>query len=401
MLIKKSKTKEPEKGGDMNHLSKRASRMKPSGTMKVANQAKALKNSGIKVYDLGAGDPDFAPPQSVIEATGWAAKNGKTHYPHGRGEKTLRQAIASKYQREYGLVYDPEAQILVTPGGKKAVSLALAALLNPGDEVIVVKPYWTSYSDLVELWEGVPVFFDPENGFDQLARLLEENKKIKAIILNSPANPSGSVLSEQDIAVLAEIMGKKDIWVISDEIYEKIIFPPAVFHCLANHLKKEKTIIINGVSKTYAMTGYRLGYALGPSEVIKAMANILGNDVGPSCSISQEAARAALTDPEAEAAVQKMVAKYHQRYREIVLPFAKQLSLQYYEAQGAFYFFFRLPKKFGTDCESFCSQLLGKKQVALVPGSAFGKPGWVRICFAVADEDLAEGLKRLGDFLKE
>lgn len=385
----------------MIHLSKRASRMKPSGTMRVANQAKALKAKGIKVYDLGAGDPDFAPPEAVVLATGRAAREGKTHYPHGWGEKKLRQAIAEKYQREYGLSYDWETEVVVAPGGKKGVSLVCAALLNPGDEVIVVKPYWTSYPDIVELWEGVPIFFDQDHGFKKLERLLAESNRAKAIILNSPSNPSGMVLSLEDIKILADIARKYDLWVISDEIYEKIIFPPAKHYCLANYFKRDRTIIANGYSKTYAMTGYRIGYALGPAEVIKAMANILSQDVGPSCSISQEAAWVAMTDPSVGAEVEKMVAKYYQRYQDIVLPFAEQASLEYYGAQGAFYFMFRLLDTYGTDCEAFCAELLAKEQVAIVPGSAFGKPGWARICFAVADEDLVEGLARLKRFLQK
>lgn len=382
----------------MIELSRRVSEIQESMTGAFDKKARDMKAAYPETIILAAGEPDFLPPPAVIEATIEAAQNGKTKYTPVKGVTPLLQAIAGQIKASRKLEYDPLTQIITTNGGKEGIYLALLSIVNPGDYVIIVKPYWTSYPEMVKLAGGIPLFID----YKDLANLqasLTANPKVKAIILNSPSNPSGQVIAPDVLEVMAEILADQDIWVISDEIYSPIVYGENKHVSMAQFpVMQAKTIIIDGASKAFAMTGYRLGYALGPKEVIKAMAKFKSQISSCASSISQYAALAALEKSEAD--VVKMKAAYEQRLTTIILPFIKDTGLECMEPQGAFYLFFKIPGDNADDLK-FCEDLLEQEKLGLVPGMAFGYPGWVRISFAASDADLIEGLARLKRFLQK
>lgn len=376
-------------------LSERAQKLGESITMALDAQARKMPD----VINLTPGEPDFLPPQVVLEATIEAIKNGKTKYTAVRGIESLKQAVAVQYVKR-GLDYDPQTEIIITASGKEALSAALFAIINPGEEVVILSPYWTSYPEMVKNCGGVPYYFDIKN-LAKIGKVLDV-VSAKAIILNSPNNPSGLVLTQEQMDILAKELKYRNIWIISDEIYWQLVFSEAKHLSIANQSSEllAKTIIVDGVSKSHAMTGYRIGFALGPEEIIQAIAKHKSQTTGSSCSISQEAALVALTNKEAMAAVVMMRDTYQSRWHKIILPFAQKMGVVYLEAQGAFYWFFKIPGK-NFNCLEFCEQLLVQEKLALVPGIAFGYPGWVRLCFAASENELHEGLKRLDRFLQK
>ena len=376
-------------------LAGRVFEIQESVTMAFDTKAKNMKAAFPETIILAAGEPDFAPPRAVIEATAEAAKTGKTKYTPVKGIAPLLKAIAKAIKESRGLDYLPDVQIMVTNGGKEGIFLALAVIVNPGDEVLIIKPYWTSYPEMVKLVGGKPHFVDYKD-LGKIASILE-NSKIKAIILNSPSNPSGMVINPKQLEKLASVLKDKKIWVISDEIYSPIVYGDNKHVSIAQFPgMQEKTIIIDGASKAFAMTGYRLGYALGPKEVIAAMAKFKSQISSCASSISQYAALAALEKSAEE--VIKMKAAYENRLNGIILPFAKAAGLEYMEPQGAFYLLFKIPGHNADDLK-FCEDLLEQEKLGLVPGMAFGYPGWVRISFAASTDELVEGLRRLAKFL--
>ncbi len=376
-------------------LAKRVSEIQESVTMAFDKKAKDMKAKFPDTIILAAGEPDFPPPKAVIEATAEAAKTGKTKYTPVKGIAPLLKAISGSINESRGLDYDPLTQILTTNGGKEGIFLALAAVVNPGDEVLIIKPYWTSYPEMVKLVGGKPHFLDYKD-LDKLTAVLA-NSKIKAIILNSPSNPSGIVIAPEVMAAMAEILADQNIWVISDEIYSPIVYGENKHVSMAQFPGMlDKTIILDGASKAFAMTGYRLGYALGPKEVIAAMAKFKSQISSCASSISQYAALAALAKSAAEVATMK--AAYEQRLNTIILPFVQATGLEILPPQGAFYLFFKIPGD-NVDCLKFCEELLEQEKLGLVPGMAFGYPGWVRLSFAASPGELAEGLSRLARFL--
>ncbi|MBD3359396.1 MAG: aminotransferase class I/II-fold pyridoxal phosphate-dependent enzyme [Candidatus Buchananbacteria bacterium] len=380
-------------------IADRLKNLKPSATMELDAQAKAMVAAGEAVINLTAGEPDFSPPESILLATCQAALTGKTKYTQAKGQASLLQKVADFFnlQLDYG---SSAKNVMVTSGGKVACFWPLFATINPGDEVIILTPYWTSYPAMVELCGGVPVFFDYKklSAKDSNQYLLEKliTDKTKAIILNSPNNPAGYVFSPQDLAILEEIFTDKNIWLISDEIYANLVYGSNRHVSIAslNDQLKEKTVIINGASKAFAMTGYRIGFIWGNQWIIGKMAQIQSQVIGCPCSISQVAAEAALKKAKLE--VEEMRKSYEHRLNTIIRPFFKQSGKKYFQPEGAFYVFFKLAE--GTDCTIFCQDLLKKEKLALVPGQAFGYPGWVRLSYAASEQQLSEGLQRLKNF---
>ncbi|OGY41517.1 MAG: hypothetical protein A2Y67_00450 [Candidatus Buchananbacteria bacterium RBG_13_39_9] len=377
-------------------LARRVAEIRESVTMAFDKKAKDMKAAYPETIILAAGEPDFAPPRAVIAATEEAVKTGKTKYTPVKGIAPLLKAIAKSIKESRGLDYLPDVQIIVTNGGKEGIFLALAVIINPGDEVLMIDPHWTSYPEMVKLVGGKPHFVDYKD-LGKISSILE-NSKIKAIILNSPSNPSGMVINPKQLEKLALALKDKKIWVISDEIYSPIVYGNNKHVSIAQFPgMQNKTVIIDGASKAFAMTGYRLGYALGSKEVIAAMAKFKSQISSCACSISQYAALAALEKSAEE--VKKMKAAYENRLNNIILSFVKAAELEYMEPQGAFYLFFKIPGRNADDLK-FCEDLLEKEKLGLVPGMAFGYPGWVRISFAASDEELKEGLSRLKRFLQ-
>jgi aspartate aminotransferase len=381
-------------------IADRLENLKPSATMELDAKAKAMIADGEDVINLTAGEPDFNPPNDVVLATCQAAILGQTKYTPAKGMKQLLRLVADYF----GFILETNAEkddVMVTAGGKIACFWPLFATVNPGDEVIILSPYWTSYPAMVELCGGIPVFFDYRklgtkdgNGY-ALEKIITD--KTKAIIINSPNNPAGYVLDANSLAILEEIFTDRNIWIISDEIYSMLVYGSNRHVSIAklNDKLKQKTIVINGVSKTYAMTGYRIGFLWGTPSIIKAMAQIQSQVIGCPCSISQVAAETALS--KAKEDVEDMRLAYEHRLNNIIRPFFKNSGWKYIQPEGAFYIFFKLPEE-NQDCVAFCQQLLQKAKLALVPGQAFGYSGWVRLSYAASERELSEGLQRLKDF---
>lgn len=378
-------------------LADRLLEIQASVTMAFDKKAKEMKKKFPETIILAAGEPDFLPPEAAIQATSMAGRTGKTKYTPVEGNFALLEAISKLHQRKQGLLYSPAEQILCTNGGKEAIYLALLAIVNPGDEVLIISPYWTSYPEMVKLCGGEPHIFDVKD-LPKLNRILD-NSNIKAIIFNSPCNPTGKVFSSDELKIIFAALKDRNIWVISDEIYSAITFGSNNHVSLAKFKElTDKTVVIDGVSKAYAMTGYRLGYALGAAVIIKEMKKLKSQISSCPCSISQEAALAAISEGDKD--VENMRLAYERRANAIILPFARKMQLKYFEPEGAFYWFFKIPGK-KPDCMKFCLQLLEEEKLGLVPGIAFGYPGWARLSFAASDQDLEEGLTRLERKLKK
>lgn len=387
-------------------LADRVTRIRESLTMKFDGMVKESitrdKELGItglsqRTIALAAGEPDFDPPLAALEAMALDLKTkGSNRYPPNKGKPGLLKAISTYIIKTRGLKYDAKTQVIANPGGKATCFFGLFAIVNPGDKVLIPRPYWTSYPDMVLLCDGEPVIID----WFELTNLekIIAKQKIRALILNSPSNPSGQVLDQDLLADMARVLEQTDIWVISDEIYSPIVFPPAEHMSIAQFGNmQDQTLLVDGASKAFAMTGYRLGYGLGPEKLISAMAKLQGQITSAACGISQTGARAALEQSRLE--VIKMSDAYQNRLRSIVLPWAKELGLEYVEPEGAFYFFFKIPGR--NDCYNFCVELLEQQKVGLTPGEAFGMEGWARISYAASDEELIEALRRIKEFLNK
>ena len=393
-------------------LSALVQKLQPSATIAAAALAKELKSTGVKVYEFTLGEPDFTTPEHICQAAKDAMDAGHTHYTAATGIVELKKAIADSYEREYGVSYAPQ-QVTVSNGAKHSIHNVLTALCGPGDEVIIPTPYWVSYSALVELTGATPVLVPTteESGFclsaEQFAAAI--TPKTKLLMLNNPCNPTGAAYPVETLEQLARICVEKDIPVLSDEIYEKLIYPGSEFRCFASFGEdvKARTIIVSGVSKAYAMTGWRIGWTLAPQDVTAAMAKLQSQETSNPCSISQYAAIAALNGP--QESVETMRQEFEKR-REYVLGRLRAIpGLTFAEPGGAFYAFFNVSSYFGkttaggntfNDASEFCTALLNEGHVALVTGDAFGVPGYVRLSFATGMDVLEAGLDRLENFLK-
>jgi aspartate aminotransferase len=393
-------------------LSPAVQKLKPSETLAAAAKAKELRSKGVTVFDFTLGEPDFTTPAHICAAATQAMRDGHTHYTPATGIPELKAAICRLYQREYGLKYEP-AQVVVSNGAKHSIHNVLAALCGPGDEVIIPAPYWVSYSALVELTGATPVIVDttPESGFclspEQFARAITPRTKL--LLLNNPCNPTGAAYPVATLAGLAKVCVERDIPVLSDEIYEKLIYRGSEFRSFASFGDevKARTIIVSGVSKAYAMTGWRIGWALASAELSKAMGNLQSQETSNPCSISQYAAVAALDGD--QTCVAEMLVAFRER-REYVLGRLRAIPmLKFCEPGGAFYAFFNVSAYFGKPLGStktivhnateFCTALLEQAHVALVSGDAFGAPGYVRLSFATDLTTLGKGFDQIAKFL--
>lgn len=393
-------------------ISPMAAAVQPSATLAAGAKARQLKADGIHVYDFSLGEPDFTTPDHICRAAVKAMQDGHTHYTPASGIPELRAAIARGYQKSFGLPYTAE-NVIVSNGAKHSLHNALAATVGPGDEVIIPTPYWVSYSDLVQMTGAKYVLVETTmaSGFKMTPSQLKSALKprTRLLMLNSPCNPTGAVYSRRELEALAEVVLEAGIAVLSDEIYEHLVFGDARPTCFASLRPElaERTITVTGASKSYAMTGWRMGWALGPLHVIKAMGNVQSQQTSCPSSIGQFAAMAALEGN--QECVTGMLREFSTRRDLVCERLTKLPGVQIRPPDGAFYAFFRVADHFGkklagrlvTDSTSFCQVALESAHVNLVPGSAFGAEGFVRLSFASSREQLTAGLDRLERLLKE
>ena len=383
-------------------LAARVSQISPSLTLAISAKAKAMKAAGIDVCSFSAGEPDFPTPKHICEAAKTALDEGKTRYGAAVGELELRKAIAKKLRNDNHLNYEAE-NIIVTNGGKFSLYNLMQALIEEGDEVIIPAPYWLSYPEMVKSAAGTPIIVDTlaENDYKITPQQLEEaiTPNTKLFIFNSPSNPTGTVYTPDEVRAIAEIIVEKDILVVSDEIYEKILYDDAE-HLSIGSIDKEifaRTITSSGFAKSHSMTGWRVGYAAAPVEIIKAMAKIQSHSTSNVCTFAQYGAIAALES--SQECVQKMMEAFTQRrtYMYEAINAIKNLSCP--KPYGAFYLFVDISKT-GKKSLDFCNELLEEKQVAAIPGIAFGADDCIRFSYATDMDTIEEGIKRLKEFVE-
>jgi aspartate aminotransferase len=382
-------------------LAARVGQVAPSMTLAIAAKAKALKADGVDICSFSAGEPDFDTPDHIKAAAEQALSQGKTRYGPAAGEPQLKAAIAHKLQIDNNLNFSPE-QIIVTNGGKQSLYNLMQVLIDPGDEVIIPAPYWLSYPDMVRLAGGVPVILPTTaaTNFKISAEQLRSaiTPRTKLFVLNSPSNPTGMVYTPEEVRALAQVIVEEDILVVSDEIYEKILYDdlehlsigsigPAIF---------ERTIISNGFAKAYSMTGWRIGYLAGPMPLIKAATTLQSQSTSNVCTFAQYGAIAALENP--QDCVETMRQAFAQR-REILFDGLNQIpGLSCTKPDGAFYMFVNI-SKLGLGSSEFCNQLLDRHQVAIVPGIAFGADDSIRLSYATDVGTIEKGLERLSKYV--
>jgi len=392
----------------MKRLSIRVQQVKPSATLAITAKAAEMRAAGRSIISLSVGEPDFETPKAAREAGIEAINSGFTRYTAVAGIPDLRKAIAEKFKRDNDLDYSPD-EILVSTGGKQCIFNLLMAVMNPGERAIIPAPYWVSYPDMVKLTEGTPVIVNTtaESGFKITAEQLEAAlcHRCKVLFLNSPSNPTGMAYTAEELASIGEVVRRHpDLIVATDDMYEKIIFDGKSFVTFAqvNPDLKDQTITLNGVSKAYCMTGWRIGFCAGPSTIIKAMGKIQGQSTSNPNSIAQKAALAALTGPTDE--LEKMVRTYEVRRNWLVDALNAIEGMHAIVPDGAFYVF---PSVDGwidkttasglklTDDVVICEWLLEEAGVALVPGTEFGSPGHIRFSYAVSQETLQDAVNRI------
>jgi aspartate aminotransferase len=383
-------------------LAARVSQVKPSITLAIAAKAKAMKAEGIDVCSFSAGEPDFDTPAHIKAAAAKALDEGKTKYGPAAGEPKLREAIAQKLKTDNGLDYNAE-NVIVTNGGKHSLYNLIMALIEPGDEVIIPAPYWLSYPEMVTLAGGVSVIIntDATTGYKITPEQLRQaiTPKTKLFVLNSPSNPTGMVYTPDEIKALAEVIVDADILVVSDEIYEKILYDGAE-HISIGSLGKEifaRTFISNGFAKAYSMTGWRIGYLAGPIEIIKAANSIQGHSTSNVCTFAQYGAIAALQD--SQDCVAEMLQAFAKR-RQVMLERINAIpGLNCPKPEGAFYLFPDISKT-GLKSLDFCNALIEEHQVAVIPGIAFGADNNIRLSYATDLTTIEKGLDRLEKFVR-
>ena len=381
----------------MTILSKRAEAVQESATLAIGAQAKALKAEGKQVIDFSLGEPDFPTPRHVKEAAISAIKNNFTYYTAAGGIPELKKAVITKLQHDNGLTYVSE-QMLISHGAKHSLMNIFFGLLNKGDEVIIPVPYWTSYPEMVKLADGVPVFCETDAGFHLTAALVEKKitKKTRLVLLGSPSNPTGAVIPKEEIEKIAALCVKKNIIVVSDDVYEHFCYDKNSHASIASLNKEiyDRTFTVNSVSKTYSMTGWRIGYLAGPKELVKKMDALQSQMTSCPNSIAQKAAVAALTGD--QQCVKEMLRAFTERrnYIHKRLNAIKGLSLP--APEGAFYAFVKF--SYTMPSQEFCMKLLTDALVATVPGSAFGAEGYFRISYATSMDVIKEGCDRIEKF---
>jgi aspartate aminotransferase len=389
-------------------ISQRAQRTSPSPTLAITAKARKMREEGIDVLSFGAGEPDFDTLEFIKEAAVTALREGFTKYTPTAGIEPLRKAICDKLWRDNGLKYEPN-QIIVTCGGKHALYNTFQVICDPGDEVIIPAPYWVSYPEMVKLADGVPVFVyaDESTGFVPTIDAIREkiSARTRAIVVNSPCNPTGAVFPRQTLKEIAALALRHDLYIISDEIYEKMVYDGHE-HCsiasLGEEVKK-RTILVNGMSKAYSMTGWRIGYAAAERELIAAMTRIQDQSTSNPTSIAQRAALAALQAP--EDTVKQMVAAFAERRRAIVDGLNRIPGFRCAEPGGAFYAFPNVSALYGkrwgdrviNNSDAFAEYLLEVARVAVVPGSGFGADENIRLSYACSLDTIRNGLARIAD----
>jgi aspartate aminotransferase len=394
-------------------LAKRLEAVKPSPTLAITAKAKELKAKGVDVVGFGAGEPDFDTPRAIKQAAVKAIDEGFTKYTPTNGILELREAIAAKIAQQHGLAYKAN-EVLVSCGGKHALYNLFQALLDPGEEVVIFAPYWVSYADMVRLAEGVPVVVQTrhQDGFEPRAADVKKaiTPRTRAVIVNSPSNPTGAVFGRPTLqGIIHEVRGK-NILVVTDDIYDRLVYRGRFENVLTLEPElRPQVAIVNGVSKTYSMTGWRIGWTAGPADLIAAMQKLQDNSTSNPASISQKAALGALTLPLDEE-VERMRKIFDDRRKHIVERLNAVPGITCFDPGGAFYAFpyigellkRRAPAQsepLGTD-ERFVAQLLDVHKVAAVPGSAFGAPGYMRLSFAISLEQIDKGIDRIAEMAR-
>ena len=388
----------------MKELSRIASAVQASTTMAIDAMFKQMKADGVDVIGFGAGEPDFNTPDNIKAAGIAAIEQNITRYTPAAGTVELRQAVCGRMKADYGLEYKP-SQVVVSSGAKHLVYLALRAVVNPGDEVILPAPYWVSYIELIKMVGGVPVVVTATEAehFKLTAEKLSAaiTPRTKAILLNNPSNPTGMMYDREELEAIAAVCTQADIYVISDEIYACLTYDGRTFTSFASLSSdaKERTILVNGVSKAYAMTGWRLGYAAGPAPLIKVMTKIHQSCIMSAPTTSQYAAVTALRQCDDQ--IEMMRDEYNRRRRYVVKAL-NDMGLTCFEPRGAFYVFPSIQIS-GLTSSEFCERLLREKEVAIIPGSAFGASGegYARISYAYSVDHLQIAMKRIREFLSE
>ncbi len=393
------------------NTTKRISSISPSLTLAITAKAKAMKAEGKSVIGFGAGEPDFNTPQHIIDAAKEALDKGCTKYTPSSGLPQLRAKIAEKFKLEQGLDYEP-SQIIVSSGAKHSIFNAMFALVEDGDEVIIPAPYWLTYPEVVKVCGGVSVFVEghKENHFKITPEDLKKaiTPKTKMLVFNSPSNPTGAVYTEEEIRALGKVAEEAGIWVLSDEIYSKLIYDGVKHFSMAqvSEKLKERTVVINGVSKTYAMTGWRIGWLAAPKDVAKAIDSFQSHATSNPTSIAQYATLAALAGSEEE--LEKMRGIFNDRRKFMIERIHSIEHLDCIEPDGAFYIMLIVNKLYGKRDNGRkiggsldVADMLLEKGVAVVPGIAFGDDECVRLSYAISKEDIAAGLDRIEQFVKE
>ena len=394
-------------------ISKKVSGISPSLTLEITAKAKKMKAEGISVISFGAGEPDFNTPDYIIEAAKKALDIGFTKYTPASGMAELKKAVCEKFEKDNGLTYKPE-QIVISTGAKSSLYHAVCAIIEEGDEVIIPSPYWLTYPELVKLAGGTCIYVETSKKDGYVVNACDIEKvitpKTKCIILNSPNNPTGAVYGEKVLKDIAKLCEKYGIYVISDEIYEKLIYENEKHYSIANasEYMKEHTVVVNGMSKTYSMTGWRIGYLAAPLSIAKAISSMQSHTTSNACSISQYASVAALTSDKGEQFVEKMQKVFDERRKYMIRTIKEIKGLNCTEPKGAFYVLCDVSafygKKFGDtviDGSLKFADCALKKGVALIPGIAFGADDCVRLSYAISEEDIKEGLIRLKAFTEE
>lgn len=387
-------------------LSNRVKTLAPSSTIAISTKAAELKQQGFDVIGLGVGEPDFNTPDYILDAANKAMFEGKTKYTASSGVRELKEIIAEKFKKDNQLQYDVD-QIVVTTGAKHALFSLFQAVLNENDEVIIPTPYWVSYTEQIKLASGQPVFVNAleENDFKLTPEQVEQaiTEKTKAIIINSPSNPTGMMYNEEELKAIGDVCIKHDILIVSDEIYEKLIYTDEQHISIAQISEdlKEQTVVVNGVSKSHAMTGWRIGYAAGPKYIIKAMSNFISHETSNPTTVAQYAALAAYKGESGEIeAMRNIFAERLDNFYHLIVDIP---GITCRKPKGAFYLFPNVMdavKENGfKNTDEWTSALLAEEKVAIVPGSAFGAPENVRLSYATSMELLEEAAKRIKRFV--
>lgn len=384
--------------------SEKISGIKPSATLAITSKAKSMKASGDDVIILAAGEPDFDTPECIKQAAIRAIEKGDTKYTPAGGTISLKKAVCNKFKKDNGLEYEP-SQIVVSCGAKHSIYNVLQVLCDPGDEVVIIHPFWLSYPDMVKLAGAEPVIVKTkrENDFKPSPDDIRSafTSRTKAVIINSPSNPCGAVYEKKDLKEIADVCVDAGVTMISDEIYEKIMFDGKEHFSIASvsEKAKESTVVINGVSKSYSMTGWRIGYLAAQAPIASLVSTLQSQSTSNPCSISQAASEYALMDPALEDEMKRNRDEYRRRRDDLALLLSGEDKMRPFMPSGAFYMFCDISAT-GMDSIEFSEGLLNDRKVAVIPGGPFGEDNFVRLSFATDPDKIKKGVERIRDWLK-